>query len=270
MFSSLLPPPKHSAYDPSLHFTPQKSQIKNDKSIIEFKEVATNTNSSTQNSLDSTIPLKQKYPNLVHNFPIPPKSQQLIDETKTVLTNLLNSKLGITTNSNEPEIIQTSASSSSQPQIIQISTFEQDPMLPPKHKLRKNRHEKIEIDQEPILKKQHNVTKEERIKWNIPAAVSNWKNNNGYTIDLKKRMTSSNPATTETEINLKKFSDLNSALDQADAQVRKQLTEKAERQKALELEESKKREDRIRAIAYNSKRRNINDYDDDKYKRRKY
>ncbi|KAI5956878.1 PRP45 [Candida jiufengensis] len=284
MFSSLLSRPKHSPYDPNLHFIPNSnvSSITSKKqpdSITSITDIQ--TNSSTQSKLDSTIPLKKRYPNLKHNFPNPPRNQQRINETKEVLQALLNSKIGSTTTKKEPEFIETSST-----QIIQIEEYKQDPMLPPKHKLRKNRHEKPDqLPQQPILKQQHNVTKEDRAKWNIPASVSNWKNNGGYTIDLTKRMAAFPQQTPE--INLKKFEDLNSALTKADIDVRKELQEKMERQQQIENEARLEREKRIKEIAYSARQRsssrssgrnessrrggyNARLNDDYEYKRRKY
>lgn len=138
--------------------------------------------------------------------------------------------------------------------IIQIKQFQEDPMLPPKFKLRKNRHERI-IEDVTFVKdlKTKKLTKEDREFWNIPAAVSNWKNSQGFTIGLDKRMIGREHV--PIEMNIEKFNDLSTALSDADLQAREDLKQRNEIRQQKQLQEKRLRDEKIKEIANRSKRR---------------
>lgn len=282
MFSSLLPRPKHSNYNPQLHYrtSPQNSLCNNNTINIPHNPDSTTVttldtyqNSSTAKTYDATIPLKVRFPNLVHNFPRPPPDPAIIEETRAIFTALLEAKMGTqkkeqTTYINYTENISSqddvATDNSADGKIIQIETMQEDPLLPPKHKLRKNRHERHDQEQEvgPILKKAAKVSKEDRQKWNIPAAISNWKNNSGFTIALDKRVIGAGGATGRESgkvdaelLNVEKFSALNQALNNAEVQAREDIIRRNEVRQQLELNEKRQREEKIKEIANRTKRR---------------
>ncbi|KAG5419806.1 PRP45 [Candida metapsilosis] len=291
MFSSLLPRPKHSNYDPKLHYRiPAQAELSNaiqvqhdETSITTLSTIHQLSNNSSK-TYDATIPLKVRFPNLIHNFPRPPPYAAIIEETRAVLTALLEAKLGTqkkeqtsymsyngnamgqegTTNDGDDNDDTTAAHDG---KIIQIETMQEDPLLPPKHKLRKNRHQRHDQEQEmgPILKKSAKVSKEDRQKWNIPAAISNWKNNSGFTIALDKRVIgaaagaeaggSGSSSGDGGSLNVEKFGALNKALNQAEVQAREDITRRNELRQQLEMQEKRQREEKIREIANRSKKR---------------
>ncbi|KAI5952200.1 PRP45 [Candida margitis] len=302
MFSSLLPRPKHSNYNPKLHYTaspqnktstPSTSALTAPRSNYESVLVlptpdSTTTNRSKAKTYDATIPLKIKFPNLIHHFPIPPPDSQIIEETRAIFTSLLDAKLGTQKKEQTTYISYTGDMPSNvaanggggdgngdganadadvgEDKIIQIETMQEDPLLPPKHKLRKNRHERHDQEQETgaILKKPTKVSKEDRQKWNIPAAISNWKNNSGFTIALDKRVIggaggAGPDGNSDDALNVEKFGALSQALTNAEVQAREDISRRNELRQQLELREKRQRQDRIREIA------NRNDH-----KRRRY
>lgn len=308
MFSSLLPRPKHSNYNPDLHYrtSPHSNhQINNTDTtqVIIHPSTVTTIDSirdiitTSTTTYDATIPLKVSFPNLNHNFPRPPPDVAVIAETRAIFAALLEAKLGTqkkdqttyinykdTTTTHEvggdnnavktvPAAFAADATAEDHGKIIKIETMQEDPLLPPKHKLRKNRHERHDQEQEvgPILKPSAKVTKEDRQKWNIPAAISNWKNNSGFTIALDKRVIGvggggasvsgdgggdgdGNAASAEL-LNVEKFSALNQALNTAEVQARQDITRRNELRQQLELNEKRQREEKIREIANRNKRR---------------
>ncbi|CAX41172.1 pre-mRNA-processing protein, putative [Candida dubliniensis CD36] len=262
MFSSLLSRPINSSYDPSYHFFPVARDSKNDSTVKEV--VSTTKKEITTPSLkyDTTIPLKKRYPNLVHNFPKPELDENLILETKKMIDSIIHSSSDEPTNDInyiKYETLNSNSNSKSnsnqnQSKIIQIKQFQEDPMLPPRFKLRKNRHERIIEDitfvKDPKTKK---LTKEDREFWNIPAAISNWKNSQGFTIGLDKRMIGREYVSPE--MNITKFNDLSTALSDADLQAREDLKKRNEIRQQKQLQEKRLRDERIKEIASRSKRR---------------
>lgn len=335
MFSSLLPKPKNSFYDPSTRIklskipTHEKSiqlvKLPDSKSTSSVRSPAksnstisklhlnsdgtlnynltiasanTNTSRTIQSSYEDTIPLKIKFPNLKHHFPrydietCPDDSlEECLKDTKAVISKMINEKLGIsndakdkkdkvtyikyTTNNlaNDSDDIDNSDSERGRERIVQIRNVQEDPMLPPKFKLRKNRH-KNPSPPPPILKSANNeqtskLTKEDHEKWQIPSAISNWKNNQGFTISLDKRMIAANGGSEQNneEINLEKLGDLSQALENADKQAREEITIRNQMLKELAIKEQQEKENKLKELAdiarsqrFN-KKRSGNDYD---------
>lgn len=242
MFSTLLPRPKNSEYDPSYHFIPSRN--------TPTKLLAQSENEVSK--YDQTIPLKKRYPDLKHDFPKPMPDEQLLNETKAVFDKILN----VTEESNtQSDTNYITHSNQEGEQVIQVKTFQVDPMLPPSHKLRKNRHERV-VDEDLTIIKDTNstrLTKEDRQYWNIPAAVSNWKNSQGFTIGLDKRMIGRE--TRDPEINVEKFGQLSEALNIADKQARVDIKQRNELRQQEQLNEKRIREEKIKEIANRNKRR---------------
>ena len=205
MFSSLLSRPVNSSYDPSYHFSPVTREIKNDPTSNGVVSTTKNATPLAPSKYDTTIPLKKRYPNLVHNFPKPELDENVILETKKIIDSILNP-------SDEPTNV----------------TFVKD-------------------------LKTKKLTKEDREFWNIPAAVSNWKNSQGFTIGLDKRMIGREHV--PIEMNIEKFNDLSTALSDADLQAREDLKQRNEIRQQKQLQEKRLRDEKIKEIANRSKRR---------------
>lgn len=289
LLSSLLPRPRNALYlDPLILL----SEIANTQPVISNTKTSSNATSivaaskipadkvltissiteTEHDTYESTIPLKQRFPNLIHHFPRPEPDLDAINETKLIFQELLDKQLGLAEeNGNQGTL------SIPRPGVVvskRGGTYAADPMLPPKLvKLAKNKHQRPENPPAPILKLVQNnsgsgpspvvagkLSKEERAKWEIPAAISNWKNNNGFTIGLEKRMIGKKRGLDQDEplqdtINIDKFAALSSALLSADAQAREDIRRRNEERMESERLEQMKREERIREIANRSKRR---------------
>ncbi|EGV61980.1 mRNA splicing protein [Yamadazyma tenuis] len=229
-------------------------------------------------SYEDTIPLKKRFPNLKHSFPkqtlatCPDDSvQKCVEETELVIKQLISQQSG---EDNKESTQYANVTSSDvlgeergRERQIQIKNYQEDPMLPPKHKLRKNRHTEPSPPA-PILKNttgSEKLTKEEQAKWKIPAAVSNWKNSQGFTISLDKRMQASTSNETHS-VNLSKLSELTSALDDAEKQAREDIKIRNELRKEMMAQQEKEKELKLKELAeltrnQNNKRRHY-DYND--------
>lgn len=220
-----------------------------------------------QASYEDTIPLKLKYPNLKHHFPrydletCPDDSLvKCLNETRAVIDKLIDQKNGIDPEAkakvNETSFVKytpNSLTNDSNERVVQIKNYQEDPMLPPKFKLRKNRHREPSPPP-PILKNtsstDNKLTKEDRDKWNIPAAISNWKNNQGFTISLDKRMLAANGGSESTApINLEKFGKLSEALEKADKEARENIKIRNEILHEKALKEQQEKEMKLKELA---------------------
>ncbi|KAK6203317.1 component of the spliceosome [Scheffersomyces amazonensis] len=258
-------------------------------------------NRSVQTSYEDTIPLKKRYPNLKHHFPrfnlrdCPDNSlQTCVDDTRNVINKILNAKLGISAETNSSasssansnsdvniikytsnSLIQDEEESRGRERIIQVRQYVEDPMLPPKFKLRKNRH-KTPSPPPPILKNvnelESKLTKEDREKWKIPAAISNWKNNQGFTISLDKRILAANGGSVpgesqlETNLNIEKFGNLSTALEDADRKAREEIRVKNEAAKLQAIKDKQEKELQLKRLAdlsRNQRKRHYDTYEGD-------
>lgn len=268
------------------HNTVSKFHLNPDGSInYNLTVLSADSDRKFHTSHEDTIPLKKRYPNLKHHFPkytlqnCPDDSiKTCVDETKKVINNLLQEKLGAATAKDDTTVVNYTSSNvidneeeRGRTTQIQIKNYQQDPMLPPKHKLRKNRPTEPSPPP-PILKSNNSekLSKEEQDKWKIPSVISNWQNNQGFTISLEKRMLAATSNETP-EVNLNKLADLSSALESADKQaredikarneLRQQQVEQQQREKELKLQE-------LAELSKSQRHKRKNEYDDRYSKKR--
>lgn len=256
-----------------LHYNP-------DGSIDFSKTLQLTPGSSAQSTYEDTIPLKVRFPRLKHHFPsytldtCPDDSlRKCVEETREVINALLSKVTGAVETSDQTTVQgYTSAILQDQAtKTIQITNLKEDPMLPPKHKLLNNRENRA-APPPPVLKAQptEKITKEIKDKWHIPSSVSNWKNNQGFTIALDKRVNaaSGGAAPMGAEFNFENFARLSQALETADAQARKELEEKHDlRKKALSLERSQN--DKNLKLLLEQARQRKRGAEDDQYSRKR-
>lgn len=239
-----------------------------------------------QASHEDTIPLKMRYPNLKHSFPryslanCPDDSlRECLEETKQIVDRLIDVKNGIDVEAkardNATSYVSYTPSSFDEEETdrgrtFQIKTYKEDPMLPPKFKLRKNRH-RTPSPPPPVLKKTTGppLTKEEREKWHIPSAVSNWKNNQGFTIALDKRILAAHGGTSDTplDINLERFGNLSTALESAEKQAREDIKIRNELLKEKAAKQQREKEAALEELARRS-RAEKRSYDGDSARKR--
>jgi SNW domain-containing protein 1 len=132
--------------------------------------------------------------------------------------------------------------------VIQMVPAQIDPMMPPKHKHRKEPRGPAE-DPVPVLHAPPaKLTKEEAAEWNVPACISNWKNTRGYVIPLDKRLAADGRGLREHTIN-PNFATLSETLYVAERQAREEVRLRATVQKKIAVKEKEKREEELRLLA---------------------
>lgn len=216
--------------------------------------------SSYQNpTINNVKPLRQH-----HRFiDVSKPSQQEVDEctarTKIALETVLNKKLGrgkASSSSASPTFIKYKSSNmlnnTTSERIIKIVDVKQDPMAPPKFK-QKKQVLRPPSPPAPILHAPQTtkVTAQDQKDWYIPPSVSNWKNPNGYTISLDKRLAvdGRDPTRNQTKEINKNLVSLSSALDEADREIRKEIKIRNMMKNKLAEKETLEKEEKLRQLA---------------------
>lgn len=244
---------------------------------------------AVQASYEDTIPLKEKYPNLKHHFPrytlqnCPDDSLAVVlESTRQLIDDLIAKADGAPEKSNEPTYVSYTPSGIDEAEdrgrTIEIRDYKEDPMLPPKFKLRKNRH-KDPSPPPPVLKPTSTVkvTKELKDQWKIPSVVSNWKNNQGFAISLDKRVKASSGGglAGETSINVEKFGLLSLALENAHNQARDEIRIRNQQRKDQSAQEQREKEKQIKLLLERTRKERSNgkrpgdSYDNERKKSRR-
>lgn len=330
MFSSLIPKPLHSAYDPSSKFDigaaggqfalgnsgdigpskQERNQNEDDLSLTRLRQLNPDMVLSRpsqyeaimlqpKGTYEDTIPLKKRIPNMIHYFPrytldnCPDDSlKNTVQDTEKVISDIINKNLDVSKQRKEDAITYVNYSTDriiddadndsldreSRQKVLQIRDVQVDPLQPPKFKLRKNRPRAPSPP--PLqLKSGSNVstgkvTKEEQEKWKIPAVVSNWKNNKGYTIPLEKRTLAASGGSKNApmEVNVEKFGELSQALEDADRKAREEIKLRNEYLRDIAVKEQRDKENRLKELASKariernskSQKRSINNSDERK------
>lgn len=294
MISSLLPKPRHSAHETipvvlptqqakstALLPTSLSAQINVSTTPVDLAALekstpqeyskgviqASGNTSAAQTSYDDTIPLKVRFPNLKHHFPrytlanCPDDSLSVcLDETRDVINKLIAQAEGIEEKAEAVTVVELNPEglddSDVRGRTVEIRNYKEDPMLPPKFKLRKNRHKNLSPPP-PILRAApaEKITKEVKDKWKIPSAVSNWKNNQGFAISLSKRVVaaSGGKLASDSLINIEKFGALTLALEEADKQAREEITVRNEQRKEAEARLQREKEQQLKALLERSR-----------------
>lgn len=139
--------------------------------------------------------------------------------------------------------------------VIKIVDKAEDPMMPPKFKLRKTPEGPSDDQSVPVLHKESTpkITKEEQRKWSIPPAISNWKNTKGFTISIDKRLSTLDEDTDKYTLS-DKFSVLSQALENAHSEARNELKERAKLRQELERKKLLNNQQRLSRIAREARR----------------
>lgn len=200
--------------------------------------LASGGSGNVQASYEDTIPLKVRYPKLKHHFPsytlanCPDDSLRIcVEETREAIARALARLTGTEERAADSTLRNYTSSTfaDQDTKTIHITSLREDPMLPPKFKLRNNR-ESQPAPPPPVLRATpaEKITKEVKDKWHIPSSISNWKNNQGFTIALDKRVRAASGGALPrgVEFNFESFSRLSQALETADTEVRENLEQK--------------------------------------------
>lgn len=153
-----------------------------------------------------------------------------------------------------------------QQRVIKMIEIPIDPLEPPKFKAKKVARgpgsPPVPIMHSPPRK----LTKEDHDAWNIPPCISNWKNKNGYTISLDKRLAADGRGLQKPQIN-DKFASFAESLYTAERKARDMVEKRQQIKQKLLENERREKEEQLRRMAENARRgpimRTEDDYDSD-------
>ncbi|CAI4054275.1 hypothetical protein N7582_000032 [Saccharomyces uvarum] len=245
MFSSRLPPPKHSQ--------PQASTALSSDRL----EPAILTNEIAQSvKLDDFIPKRQS--NFELSVPLPAQTdiQECAARTKSYIQRLVNAKMSNSNNKassryvTETHQAPTSLTLSNGRQ-IEVVSKQMDPLLPRfvGKKARKVVAPTASDEVVPVLHMGggNDTGEADPNDWKIPAAVSNWKNPNGYTVALERRVGKA-AADNERVIN-DGFMKLSQALEGADKKARQEIKSKMDLKRRAMEQEALAKESKLKELS---------------------
>lgn len=132
--------------------------------------------------------------------------------------------------------------------IVRIAEKQIDPLEPAKFRARRAPHaiveEPVSIQREPAKK----ITPEDQAMWKLPPCVSNWKNQQGYTIPLDMRLQADGRGLQEITVN-SNFAQFAESLYVADRFAREEITLKNDLERQKKQMEEAQREEKLRDIA---------------------
>ena len=135
-----------------------------------------------------------------------------------------------------------------QDRIMKIVQRQQDPMEPPKHKVKKIPRGPPSPPPPVMHSPPRKLTAEDQEAWKIPPPVSNWKNPKGYTVPLDKRLAADGRGLQDVTIN-DKFAQFAEALHTADRHARDEVQQRQRMQQRLAEKEKEAKEDHLRMLA---------------------
>jgi len=135
-----------------------------------------------------------------------------------------------------------------QDRIMKIVQRQQDPMEPPKHKMKKVPRGPPSPPPPVMHSPPRKLTAEDQEAWRIPPPVSNWKNPKGYTVPLDKRLAADGRGLQDVTIN-DKFAQFAEALHTADRHAREEVQQRQRMQQRLAEKEKEEKEDHLRMLA---------------------
>ena len=241
-------------------------------------------------SFKSLIPLRQRAD--AGEISLARPSEDQVKETTEKTKAALASLVGTAVAAQKPKNLNTSRAaptfvrytpanqgdnSKKQDRIIKIQERQRDPLEPPKFK-----HKKIPrgppSPPPPVLRSPpRKLTAQDNADWQIPAAVSNWKNPKGFTVPLDKRLAADGRGLQDVTIN-DKFAQFSEALFMADRHAREEVRQRALMQQRLAEKEKAQKEDSLRMLAQKArqeraaatKRRGSRDSGDSRSRSRSY
>ncbi|KAH3902869.1 uncharacterized protein SCODWIG_02871 [Saccharomycodes ludwigii] len=266
IFTSLtsgLPPPKNSQHKSghiSNYFINVEKDLINTFLQNDYNNVANEKKDSILKTAETSNkkyvqsilkPIREKDPSFECKLPTKDEIQKSTAKTRQIvekiLTNIPNVSLNNTTKNIQSNITN----------LIDIREGEYDPLRPSTKPILKNipfPEQNMENPETPIVHIPGNskLSKQDLKNWQIPSAVSEWKNPKGFTISVEKRMDFkkaqlNNLATSVPST--EKFALLSEVLDDATDSARKMLKEKAELKAKETEEEAKKSEIKMRLLA---------------------
>lgn len=138
--------------------------------------------------------------------------------------------------------------SKKQDRIMKIVQRQQDPMEPPKHKIKKIPRGPPSPPPPIMHSPPRKLTAEDQEAWKIPPPVSNWKNPKGYTVPLDKRLAADGRGLQDVTIN-DGFAQFAEALSTADRHAREEVQQRQRMQQRLAEKEKEEKENHLRMLA---------------------
>lgn len=240
---------------------PQPERPKNTKDYTVILRNGSNQDRHIQSSLEDVIPLRQREKNISLAKPSEEEVQATTERTRKALDIILQQKLGKATanvnTSKNPSFVKYTSSNilddkPTSSRIIKIMDVQEDPMAPVKFKQKKQMARPPSPPAPVLHAPTRKATAEEQKQWYIPPAISNWKNPNGFTIALDKRLAvdgrDPNRDNTEGEVN-ENFVNLATALDEADKKAREDIKIRNAMRKKLAEKENREKEEKLRLLA---------------------
>lgn len=135
-----------------------------------------------------------------------------------------------------------------QDRIMKIVQQQQDPMEPPKHKIKKVPRGPPSPPPPVMHSPPRKLTKEDQEAWILPPAVSNWKNAKGYTVPLDKRLAADGRGLQDVTIN-DRFAQFAESFDVADRHAREEVQQRQRMQQRLAEKEKEEKEENLRRLA---------------------
>jgi len=132
--------------------------------------------------------------------------------------------------------------------IMKIVQRQQDPMEPPKHKIKKVPRGPPSPPPPVMHSPPRKLTAEDQEAWKIPPPVSNWKNPKGYTVPLDKRLAADGRGLQDVTIN-DGFAQFAEALHTADRHAREEVQQRQRMQQRLAEKEKEAKEEHLRMLA---------------------
>ncbi|GAB7360625.1 hypothetical protein MBLNU230_g0505t1 [Neophaeotheca triangularis] len=132
--------------------------------------------------------------------------------------------------------------------IMKIMQRQQDPMEPPKHKMKKIPRGPPSPPPPVMHSPPRKLTAEDQEAWKIPPPVSNWKNPKGYTVPLDKRLAADGRGLQDVTIN-DKFAHFAEAFNAAEVHAREEVTQRQKMQQRLAEKEKEEKEQNLRNLA---------------------
>ncbi|AGO12024.1 AaceriADR361Wp [[Ashbya] aceris (nom. inval.)] len=266
-FSTLLPPPKKEQSFP-VASADQSREQQGDEPVAGIVFDSLQPDGIPNVSFQDFIPIRQRD----FNMSIPLPTKQDIDETfqrtKAYFDKLLSNKAP--TNFRSTSDIRGSKGGNyieyktkdaltdkSTSRIIKVVDHVADPLQPSQIKRKKVVAPPTDEPAAPILHSgTEKLTKEQREQWRIPSAVSNWKNPNGYAIDLEKRIAIDGRYNKEGDaipmVN-EKLLELTNALEDAESRAREEVRSRAEARKQQAEQQVRLKEEKLRELAQRSR-----------------
>ncbi|WPG98263.1 Pre-mRNA-processing protein 45 [Acrodontium crateriforme] len=132
--------------------------------------------------------------------------------------------------------------------IMKIVQRQQDPMEPPKHKIKKIPRGPPSPPPPVMHSPPRKLTAEDQEAWKIPPPVSNWKNPKGYTVPLDKRLAADGRGLQDVTIN-DKFAQFAEGLNTAERHSREEVQSRQRMQQRLAEKEKEAKEEHLRQLA---------------------